>query len=416
MSKYLRVAYFPDSFLEVDGVAMTSNKLVKFARERELPFLCIHAGPSTQTKKDGSVIFASFRRSLLSIPVDHSLKFDPFFQRHLHRIKKEIQKFKPDVIHITGLNDVSIMGALLAWKLDIALVGSWHTNIHEYAGRRLRKSLTFLPAKQRYGFTDFLERQILKGAKLYYKMPQILLAPNQELLEMLTSGTTRRARLMIRGVDTDLFSPTKRTIDDGTIRFGFVGRLRAEKNVRLLVDLEKRLLASGRNNFRFLIVGDGDERKYLERNMKTADFTGYLEGERLSEAYANMDVFIFPSETDAYGNVPQEAMASGAPAIVSDKGGPKHFVTDGVNGFVASDLDGFVDYAFRLLDEPDLLAQMKTTSLEFALTRSWDSVFEAVYEAYAEAKDYLDHVRQTMPRQKRRVFCIPQVAGEKDGE
>jgi len=233
---------------------------------------------------------------------------------------------------------------------------------------------------------------------------------------MLTSGTTRRARLMIRGVDTDLFSPTKRTINDGTIRFGFVGRLRAEKNVRLLVDLEKRLLASGRNNFRFLIVGEGDERKYLERNMKTADFTGYLEGERLSEAYANMDVFVFPSETDAFGNVPQEAMASGAPAIVSDKGGPKYFVTDGVNGFVASDLDGFVDYASRLLDEPDLLAQMKTTSLEFALTRSWDSVFETVYEAYAEAKDYLDHVRQTMPRQKRRVFCIPQVAGEKDGE
>jgi phosphatidylinositol alpha 1,6-mannosyltransferase len=247
-------------------------------------------------------------------------------------------------------------------------------------------------------------------------MPQILLAPNQELMEMLTSGTTRRARLMIRGVDTELFSPTKRTVDDGKIRFGFVGRLRAEKNVRLLVDLEKRLLASGHNNFRFLIVGEGDERKYLERNMKTADFTGYLEGERLSEAYANMDVFIFPSETDAFGNVPQEAMASGAPAIVTDKGGPKHFVADEVNGFVASSLEDFVKYSTRFLDEPELLARMKTTSRDFALTRSWESVFETVYEAYAEAKNYLDKVRKTTPRQKRRIFCIPQVAGEKDSE
>src|SRR5215467_4259112 len=107
MDSNLRVAYFPDSFLEVDGVAMTSNKLVKFARERELPFLCIHAGPSTGTRQDGSITFLSLKRSLLSIPMDHSLRYDPFFQRHMSRVKREIQKFAPDVIHITGLNDVS---------------------------------------------------------------------------------------------------------------------------------------------------------------------------------------------------------------------------------------------------------------------------------------------------------------------
>ena len=414
MSKYLRVAYFPDSFLEVDGVAMTSNKLVKFARERDFPFICFHAGPKTETKQDGSITLASLKRSPLSIPVDHSLRYDPFFQRHSNRVRKEIEKFQPDVIHITGLNDVSFMGAILAWKLDIALVGSWHTNIHEYAARRLRKSMKFLPPKQRYDFTDYLERQILKGAKLYYKMPQVLLAPNQELLEMLTSGTTRRARLMIRGVDTEVFKPDKRTINDGVVRFGFVGRLRAEKNVRMLVELEKRLLDAGKSGFRFLIVGEGDERKYLEQNMKTADFTGYLEGERLSEAYANMDVFIFPSETDAFGNVPQEAMASGAPAIVTDKGGPKHFVTNEMNGFVGSNLDDFAKFASRFLDEPELLARMKISSRQFAMTRSWDSVFETVYKAYSEAKDHLDKVRLTTP--KRRIFCIPQVAGEKDGE
>jgi phosphatidylinositol alpha 1,6-mannosyltransferase len=415
MESIPRVAYFPDSFLEVDGVAMTSNKLVNYARSKAYPLLCVHAGPTTHTKEDGSITFLSLRRSLISIRMDHSLKYDPLFQRHIGKVKKHLKAFRPDVIHITGLNDVSIMGAYLAWKMDVALVGSWHTNIHEYAGRRLEKSLRFLPKKSRRDFTAFLERQIWKGAKLYYKMPQVLLAPNQELMNELTEGTGRPAELMIRGVDTELFSPDKRTVNDGIIRFGFVGRLRAEKNVRVLAELEELLLDAGHSGFRFLIVGEGDERKYLERRMKFADFTGYLEGERLSEAYANMDVFVFPSETDAYGNVPQEAMASGVPALVTDKGGPKHFVTDGVNGFVARNLDQFAEYAARLIDEPELLAQMKRSSREFAMTRSWDAVFETVYKSYLDAKRYLDNVRSKVPARERRIFTVPaEIASNED--
>ena len=414
MHEIKRVAYFPDSFLEVDGVAMTSNKLVNFAKGRGYPFLIIHAGPRTEIRDDGNVKFLSLKRSPLSIPVDHSLRFDPFFQRHLSKVKRAISEFKPDVLHITGLNDVSIMGALLAWKLDVALVGSWHTNIHEYAARRLENSLRFLPSRTRKGFLDFLERQILNGAKLYYKMPQVLLAPNSELVNILKSGTTRRAKLMIRGVDTVRFTPEKRTLHDGVVRFGFVGRLRAEKNVRMLIDMEKRLIEKGRSNFRFLIVGEGDERKSLERNMKFADFTGYLDGEALAEAYANMDVFVFPSETDAFGNVPQEAMAAGAPALVTDKGGPRHFVVDGSNGYVAHDLDEFVKYAELLMDDPALLNRLKVSSREFAMTRSWDSVFETVYSAYAEAKDHLDKVKRTYGKNERKFFTIPKIAGDEE--
>ena len=149
--------------------------------------------------------------------------------------------------------------------------------------------------------------------------------------------------------------------------------------------------------------------------MKTADFTGYLEGEQLSEAYANMDVFVFPSETDAYGNVPQEAMASGAPAIVTDKGGPKYFMISGINGFVAHNLDEFVKYCADFVDDPQLLARMKISSREFALTRTWDSVFETVYEAYSDAKEYLDKVKSELRASERRIFTIPtQIARNED--
>jgi glycosyltransferase involved in cell wall biosynthesis len=225
-------------------------------------------------------------------------------------------------------------------------------------------------------------------------MPQRLLAPNTELIEMLEHGTGRKANLMIRGVDTELYSPAKRTASDGIFRFGFVGRLRAEKNVRLLAALEKRLLDAGKKNFHFLIVGEGSERAFLESNMQTAELPGFLDGEALSEAYANMDVFVFPSDTDAYGNVVQEANASGVPCIVTDQGGPKFIVKEGETGFVARNLDEFVKYAIELIDDPEKLLRMKQQSLAFALTRSWDSVFENVYRTYGEAKDYLADVRR----------------------
>ncbi|MCW5959572.1 MAG: glycosyltransferase [Pyrinomonadaceae bacterium] len=394
MNEKPRVAYFPDSYLEVNGVAMTSNRLTGFVRKKGYPFLCVHAAKKTGVEQDSNIIFVGLKRSPFSFKMDEDLRYDPFFQRHERLVRRELEKFRPDVIHITGLNDVSIMGALLAWKMDVALIGSWHTNLHEYAARRLRKLLRFLPSKQLNSFTDFLEQKIFEGAALYYKMPQIILAPNQELIDQLEKRTGRTAHLMIRGVDTELFSPEKRTVDDDITRFGFVGRLRAEKNVRMLADLEERLLKAGKTKIKFLIVGEGDERGWLEKNMKTAEFTGFLQGEQLSEAYANMDVFVFPSETDAYGNVPQEAMASGVPALVTDKGGPKFIVIDGETGFICKDQDEFAARCIQLIDDPERLSKMKDLSLEFARNRSWDSVFEDVYRAYAETKEFLDNKKK----------------------
>lgn len=385
MKKVLRAAFFPDSFLEVNGVAMTSKRLIGYAKRNGYPFLCIHAGEKTEAYDDESIQYLSLKRSPIAFPMDEGLKYDPLFQRHTSRVLRKLIEFKPDVLHITGLNDVSIIGAYLAWKLQLPLVGSWHTNLHEYAARRLTKMFGFLSSSTVKPVTNFAERKIMDGAVLYYKMPKVILAPNQELLDALTKGTGRTGHLMLRGVDTDVYSPSKRTVKDNILRFGFVGRLRVEKNVRLLADLEKKLQEAGKTNFKFLIVGEGNEREWLEKNMKNAEFTGFLEGERLSEAYANIDVFLFPSETDAFGNVVQEANASGVPAIVTNQGGPKFIVRHGETGFIAENLGDFVKYSIELMDNPEKLAKMKEASRQSALSRSWDSVFETVYDAYAEA-------------------------------
>jgi glycosyltransferase involved in cell wall biosynthesis len=161
-----------------------------------------------------------------------------------------------------------------------------------------------------------------------------------------------------------------------------VGRLTTEKNIRVLPDLEKALERAGLKNVHFLIVGQGGERPWLESQMQHADFAGVLHGEQLAETYANMDVFVFPSRTDTYGNVVLEAMASGVPAIVTDSGGPRFIVRSGETGFIAKNLDAFVEHVTRLAARPELLERMGRLARDYALTATWDAVFESVYARY----------------------------------
>lgn len=380
-----RIAFFPDSYREINGAAMTCKRLTDYAESNAFPYLVIYADKNTRIETKGSVTYLSLKRSPISFPLDEDLAYDPLFQRHTNRVLRAVMDFKPDVIHITGLNDVSIIGSYLAWKLQIPLVGSWHTNIHEFAAQRLTKMLRFMPAASARKISRFAERKILDGSVLYYKMPKVVLAPNQELVDLLGKGTKRSAFLMGRGVDAEKFSPQHRTVSDGVIRLGSVGRLRAEKNVRKLVDIERALTKAGLSNFEFLIVGEGSEREYLEKNLKQAKFTGFLSGDDLSEAYANMDIFLFTSETDAFGNVAQEASASGVVPIVSDKGGPKFLVDHGKSGFIAGNIDEFVKYTIELMNDRGKLLAMKEKARERALSKSWESVFEGVYDGYREA-------------------------------
>ncbi len=397
MENQLRIAFFPDSYLEVNGAAMTSQRLVAFAKRKDYPYLCFHAAKRSETWQDGSVSYMTLKRSPFSFSLDEDLAYDPLFQRYSGKIDRQLSEFKPDVIHITGLNDISIVGAYLGWKHQIPILGSWHTNIHEFAAHRLAKMLRFLPASTVKGITGFAERKIMDGSILYYKMPKVVLAPNQELVDALGSGTHRRAQIMSRGVDTELFSPEHRTVSDDVFRIGFVGRLRAEKNVRMLADLERELIKRGKTNFKFLVVGEGSERGFIEENMKHAELTGFLDGKDLSEAYANMDIFVFPSKTDAFGNVTQEAFASGVPAIVTDLGGPKFLIDPGKTGFVAKDVNDFVEYTVQLMDDREKLAEMKKHARANAMSKSWDAVFESVYDGYRLAYE----LGQKDPRRER---------------
>jgi len=94
-----------------------------------------------------------------------------------------------------------------------------------------------------------------------------------------------------------------------------------------------------------------------------------------------MDLFVFPSHTDTFGNVVLEALASGVPAIVTPDGGPKTIVRDGVTGRIAEDAD-FTAAVASVLGNPAQHAEMREAARAHALTMSWDAVFEGVYAGY----------------------------------
>ena len=161
-------------------------------------------------------------------------------------------------------------------------------------------------------------------------------------------------------------------------------RLSPEKNVRLLAALEQALLEKGIRDCRFVIVGEGSERPWLERNLQRAEFTGVLSGGALVNAYANMDAFVFPSETDTFGNVVLEAMASGVPVVVSREGGPKFLVASRRNGYIADNFETFVEALTDLRSHPHLRERMSAGARAAAMDHSWDSVFAKVYARYED--------------------------------
>jgi len=379
-----RVAYFPDSFHEVNGVAHTSRHFEAFARRRNLPFLCVRAGDRTPAVlEDGNVWTLELPRGFLSFALEKDLRFDPAYLRHIPLIGEVLARFQPNLIHITGPSEVGMLGAGLAYHLSLPLAASWHTNVHEYLARRSDWLLRLLPKRQSNATGQKIEDLAMAVAAKFYSAARVLFAPNPELCALLERTTGRPCHRMPRGVDAELFHPAKRKrdADDREAVLGFVGRLSVEKNVALLAQVQQELEQRGHRSFRFLIVGHGGEAGWLRERLPRADFTGVLHGDELAAAYAKMDLFVFPSHTDTFGNVVLEALASGVPAIVTPDGGPPTIVRDGETGRIVPDAE-FAAAVAEVLANPAKHAAMRLAARAFALTMSWDSVFEGVYAAY----------------------------------
>jgi phosphatidylinositol alpha 1,6-mannosyltransferase len=379
-----RVAYLPDSFHEVNGVAHTSRNFVAYAQRHGLPFLCVRAGVRAQAfEQTGELRTLELKRSRGSVRMEKDLEFDTLFWRHGQAIRLALERFRPDVIHITGPSELGMFGAYFAWEMGVPLAASWHTNVHEYAARRMGWLTGHLSVGRGAAIESGVEAGTLWATSQFYKLAKVLFAPNGELCRMLEKTTGRPCFLMQRGVDTEWFSPAHRTraVSDRSVVLGYVGRLSVEKNVTLLARVERELKAMGVDGVRFLIVGHGSEEAALRRELAEAEFAGVLRGAALARAYADMDVLVFPSHTDTFGNVVLEALASGVPAVVAPDGGPKFIVQDGETGFVTED-DHFAGAVAELVRDRARLEEMRLKARAHALGCSWDAVFDRVYLGY----------------------------------
>jgi len=382
-----RVALFCETFHEINGVALTTRQLVSYAQRHGLPFLAIHGGLNPGAWDEGSVRRVELKRAWLSIGIERDLQYDLLFWRYLNRIRKEVLAFRPDMIHITSPGELGQLGAYLCHSLKIPLVASWHTNFHQFAARRLQKTLAFLPGKITRPTCSWVQLQGLRLQLWFYGLAAVTLAPTPPQVEWLEKKARRPCFLMTRGVDSELFNPSRRTVRDSTLRIGFVGRVTPEKGVRLFAKIEQALEAAGLQDFQLVIVGVGSEVNWMRRRLRHGEFTGVLRGEDLARAYANMDLFAFPSRTDTFGNVVQEAAASSVASVVTSEGGPKFLVAHGKTGCVADSDEEFVARVVELARQPQRLRGMGEAARERVLGVSWDKAFDQVYRAYEHCRE-----------------------------
>ena len=377
-----RVALFCETYHEINGVALTARQLVAYAKRHDLPLLAIHGGKNPGVWNEGKVRRIELKRSWGSVGIERDLEYDFFFWRYLNRIRKELQLFRPEVIHITSPGELGQLGVYLSRRLDVPLVASWHTNFHQFAARRFEKLIGFLPGKISRPAVGWSEERGLRVLLWFYNFAKVTLAPTQPQVVWLEKELRKPSFLMPRGVDGEQFNRKRRTVNDETLRLGFVGRVTPEKGVRLLRDIETELRNRGLDNFRILIVGDGSEVMWLKKRLKHGEFAGVLRGEDLARAYANMDLFVFPSPTDTFGNVVQEAAASGVPSVVTNEGGPKHLVVAGKTGLIAETNAQFVAKVAELALDRNRLREMGQAARKRVSGVSWDGAFEKTYLAY----------------------------------
>jgi glycosyltransferase involved in cell wall biosynthesis len=132
-----------------------------------------------------------------------------------------------------------------------------------------------------------------------------------------------------------------------------------------------------------VLVGDGPLRERLQRRHPEHVFSGQRLGEDLAAHYASGDLFLFPSLTETFGNVTQEAMASGLAVLAFRSAAAAEMIVDGENGRTVppGNDEAFIAAAVQLAREDDIRRRIAARARQSVLERGWDAVslrFEAV--------------------------------------
>ena len=367
-----RVALFTGAYNHIaDGVSRTLNRLVDYL-ERHGTEVRVFA-PTVEAPP------VEHAGTLLPVP-SFALPGRSDYRVSLglsRQLRAELRAFDPSLFHIATPDYLGLEALLLGLYRKIPLVASYHTHFSSYA---------------RYYRLTFLERPIWWYLQWFYGKCQHVYVPTESMAEVLRAhGIDRGLRLWQRGVDTALFNPHHRSqawrqslgIADDEVVVTFVSRLVWEKGLDVFTQVIEQLEARGVPH-RSLIVGDGPVREELAGRLPKALFTGHLEGADLARAYASSDIFLFPSDTETFGNVTLEAMASGLPAVCADATGSRSLVDHGTTGLLAPPDDAavFAAHIEHLAVQHDLRRAMAHQALARARTFDWEAVLSRLAGYY----------------------------------
>jgi glycosyltransferase involved in cell wall biosynthesis len=368
----LRLALITSSYNYIaDGVALTLNRLVAHLQHQGARVLvAAPVGRSAAVDHVGELAPAPSAPIPFRSEYRLALGLTPALRRRL-------EAFDPTVVHVATPDLLGHQALTFARARGIPVVASYHTRYEAYL--------------KDYGLA-FLEDAVGKWIRRFYAACDEVYVPSASMAGHLReAGFADNVRLWPRGVDTDRFHPHKRDhrwrealgAGAATPMIVYVGRLVREKRLDTLIGALSRLARSGAPH-RAVIVGDGPDRAALERALPGAAFTGFLTGETLATAYASADIFLFPSDTESFGNVTLEAMASGLPAVVADATGSRCLVDHGLTGFLAAPGDGaaFAAALARLAADSALRARMGAAARQSSLAFSWDRTMAAILQRY----------------------------------
>ena len=368
----LRIALFTGNYnYIIDGVSRTLHRTVEYLERRGhrvLVFGSAGSGPALPAPGQFVAIPS------MAIPGRGDYRLGT---RISGRARVRLDAFAPDLIHIATPDILGYSALRYGRSRGTPVVSSFHTHYSSYL---------------RYYRLGWLEPLVWRYLRSFYARCRQTLVPSLSMLKELRSrGFTGEMRLWARGIDADAFGPERRSlawrrelgIGNGEVVVAFVSRLVKEKGLDAYVAATEELSRRGLAHRR-LIVGDGPERGRLAARLPDAIFTGHLEGPALARAYASADVFLFPSETETFGNVTLEAMASGLPVVCANATGSSYLVENGVSGFLASPRD-LADPLALLVADPTLRADMGAAARARARRFSWAEAMQLLETSYCDA-------------------------------
>lgn len=382
----LRVLQFTDTIADVNGVCR---------------FILNAANRANETGRDLTVV-ASTRLPIPGDPPPNVVNFRPVLAMKMpkyenleltlppaRRMLRLVAERRPDVIHVSTPGPVGCVGALAARRHRVPLVGVYHTDFPAYVDRLFNDRAATAVCERFMALFYRPFRAVFTRSADYADGLRRLGIPDERIVR-LTAGYDD-ARFSARFRDPAVWE--RHGVRPDSVKVLFCGRVSVEKNLPLLAEIWPRVRsAAGARGVaaELVVIGDGPYRQAMERDLRPhgAHFLGFRHGDELSTLYASCDLFAFPSTTDTLGQVVMEAQASGLPVLVTDRGGPREIVDDGVTGLVlpASDRARWTAALTDLACDQPRRRRMGEAGAEAMKSRTFAASFEHYWRVHERAR------------------------------